>query len=243
MKDTQTKVFGLLCVLVGVWTAVYWLYEPGEPPVSSAPPSSEAAERDRNVPVRDPMAELSPPIKPERRTETPPTKKPEPAPVAKTPVVDSPRTRVVPPEYWEYTVQQGDGSMEAIARKLLGDGRLWTKIAEANPLLDARKLIPGRTRLKIPKDLSNIQGKEVQIAEPLPPTPASKDTAPKDAPKDAPAAARTYVVKSGDTLSGISKEVYGTSALWRKIYEANTDVMDSPDAVKPGTTLRIPPKD
>lgn len=243
MKDTQTKVFGLLCVLVGVWTAVYWLYEPGEPPVSFAHPSGDDADGRRGVPVRDPMAELSPPIQPDRRPEPAPARKVEPAPTpAPAKPEQTPRTRVVPPEYWEYTVQQGDGSLEAIARRLLGDGRLWTKIAEANPLLDARKLVPGRTRLKIPKDLSNIQGKVVPISEPLPPAAPSREEPSRTAAPEAPKA-RTYLVKSGDTLSGISKEVYGTSALWRKIYEANTDVIDNPDAVKPGTTLRIPPKD
>jgi nucleoid-associated protein YgaU len=148
---------------------------------------------------------------------------------------------VIAPEYWEYTVQKGDGSMEAIARRLLGDGRLWTKIAEANPLLDARKLIPGRTVLKIPKDISNIQGKEVPIVDPVadattasavPPSPSDTATPPRES---------IYVVKSGDTLSDIAMNVYGKSALWRRIYDANRDVIADPDAVKPGTSLRIPP--
>jgi nucleoid-associated protein YgaU len=261
MKDTPTKVFGLLCVLVAVWTAVYWLYEPGEPPVTFARSAGDAADAARSSgPVRDPMAELSPPIgsgangadgssaarppvgaAPERRTVLPPAPVKPSAEVRAAPPT-APATRVVPPEYWEYTVQKGDGSMEAIARRLLGDGRLWTKIAEANPLLDARKLIPGRTKLKIPRDITNIQGKEVPIVDPLPPAaaPAPAGTGSTPAPAKATAAERTYVVKAGDTLSDIAREVYGKSSLWLRIYEANTDVIDNPDAVKPGTTLRIP---
>jgi nucleoid-associated protein YgaU len=236
MKDTTTtRVFGLMCVLVGVWTGVYWLYEPADPPVTfDQTPAGDPG----IVPTRDPMAELDPPLRPAevRPQPQPPTPakaqdRPDPAP--------APQTRVVPPEYWEYTVQHGDGSMEAIARRLLGDGRLWTKIAEANPLLDARKLIPGRTTLKIPKDLTNIQGKVVTTAPPAgdpdQPTPSPQPEAPREAP------AKTYVVKPNDTLSGIAQAFYGKSGMWRRIFEANRDVINDPDSVRPGTTLRIPP--
>src|SRR5690349_7969312 len=144
MKDTPTRVFGLMCVLVGVWTTVYWLYEPGEPPVTFDKSPSAMASTDESEP-RGPMAELSPPItsspspltQPERRVE--PRVPPAPLPAKQLPVADHSDTRVVPPEYRDYTVQPGD-SMESIAKKLFGDGRLWTKIAEANPFVDARKL-------------------------------------------------------------------------------------------------------
>ena len=137
--------------------------------------------------------------------------------------------------------------MEAIARRLLGDGRLWTKIAEANPLLDARTLIPGRTKLKIPRDITNIQGKEVVVHQDAPKaTPRRPDpepVTPAKPPEPAKPAQQDYVVKAGDTLSDLAKAFYGTSSLWRKIYDANKDVIEDPDNVKPGTTIRIPPQD
>ncbi len=47
----------------------------------------------------------------------------------------------------------------------------------------------------------------------------------------------TYTVQSGDTLSGIGQK-YGVS--WQNIFEANRDVLDNPDLIKPGQELKIP---
>ncbi len=49
-----------------------------------------------------------------------------------------------------------------------------------------------------------------------------------------------YVVRKGDTLSKISKIYYGSPNKWYKIYEANRDLLDNPDVLKPGIKLRIP---
>lgn len=48
----------------------------------------------------------------------------------------------------------------------------------------------------------------------------------------------SYVVKRGDTLSGISKTVYNTARLWRRIAEANH--IPDPSRVRPGMVLTIP---
>ncbi len=53
----------------------------------------------------------------------------------------------------------------------------------------------------------------------------------------APAAGTTYTVQSGDTLSSISKKVYGTSSQYQKIIEANKLPSDS---VSIGQVLIIP---
>ena len=50
----------------------------------------------------------------------------------------------------------------------------------------------------------------------------------------------TYLVKTGDTLSSISRKVYGTPKRWREIYGANRDRMATPESLKPGQVLRIP---
>ena len=67
--------------------------------------------------------------------------------------------------------------------------------------------------------------------EPVPsaPTPAAAAPAP-----------RTYVVKSGDSLSKISQHVYGNANQWRKIYDANRDQIKNPDLIYPGQTFVIP---
>jgi len=50
-----------------------------------------------------------------------------------------------------------------------------------------------------------------------------------------------YVVKSGDSLSKISKDVYDNAGLYKKIYEANKDTIGpNPDLIKPGQKLTIP---
>jgi nucleoid-associated protein YgaU len=51
---------------------------------------------------------------------------------------------------------------------------------------------------------------------------------------------RTYTVKPGDSLSKISKELYGNANEYMKIFEANRDVLSDPDKISPGQTLKIP---
>ena len=51
-------------------------------------------------------------------------------------------------------------------------------------------------------------------------------------------AAKTYVVKSGDTLGKISSKIYGTTTKWKKIAEANN--ITNPKHLKVGMTLKVP---
>ena len=50
----------------------------------------------------------------------------------------------------------------------------------------------------------------------------------------------SYVVGKNDTLQKISKKFYGTTKKWPKIYEANKDLLRSPDKLYAGQTLKIP---
>ena len=59
-------------------------------------------------------------------------------------------------------------------------------------------------------------------------------------PAAAPAAARTYTVKAGDTLSGIAKEHLGNAGAYMKIFELNKDKLTDPDKIKPGQVLNLP---
>lgn len=49
-----------------------------------------------------------------------------------------------------------------------------------------------------------------------------------------------HEVKSGDTLSKISKEVYGDAMKYNVIFEANKPMLEHPDKIYPGQILRIP---
>ncbi len=53
-------------------------------------------------------------------------------------------------------------------------------------------------------------------------------------------AQKTYVVKSGDTLSKISKEMYGDANKYMNIFNANKDKLSDPDKINPGMELNIP---
>ena len=52
--------------------------------------------------------------------------------------------------------------------------------------------------------------------------------------------AQYYTVKSGDTLSKISKQHYGDANKYMKIFEANKPMLSHPDKIYPGQLLRIP---
>jgi len=49
-----------------------------------------------------------------------------------------------------------------------------------------------------------------------------------------------YVVKRGDTLSGISRQVYADANQWHRIQQANPIVLKNPDLIHAGLVLRIP---
>lgn len=49
-----------------------------------------------------------------------------------------------------------------------------------------------------------------------------------------------YTVQKGDTLGEIALEIYGRSSAFRRIYEANRDVLDSPDLIYPDQVLLLP---
>jgi len=76
-------------------------------------------------------------------------------------------------------------------------------------------------------DFSNLRG-------------GSSTTAPASSSSAVATAETTYTVVEGDTLSGIAKRHYGEANKWRRIYEANRDVIDDPDLIYPGQNLRLP---
>jgi len=72
--------------------------------------------------------------------------------------------------------------------------------------------------------------------------PAAEESRPQpaSAPPPAPPRTLTHVVRSGETLSGISKKYYGTTANWRAILDANANVVREPRDLRPGMKLVIP---
>ena len=62
----------------------------------------------------------------------------------------------------------------------------------------------------------------------------SSSTAPADQKK-------SYTVQFGDSLSKISKHVYGDANKWHAIFDANRDKIKNPDLIQPGQVLTLPP--
>ncbi len=54
-------------------------------------------------------------------------------------------------------------------------------------------------------------------------------------------ATKIYEVVSGDSLSKIAKHEYGNANEWKRIFEANKDILKDPDKIFPGQKLKIPP--
>lgn len=229
MTDGSTRLIGIASVLLGVWVVTYWFYQPRnvtldprtEPVAPSMPHAPGPAPVDpppSNPPppndVKPPGAEAAPALSPSRMVQ-----------------------RLLPPRFREYTVQAGDTSFEAVAARpdIFGNARMGSVVARSNPFVSPDRLKAGQTVLKIPLDPDNIQGKTVWVDQ------STGEVVP-DAAAPAPTAeARTYTLRGEDTLSGVAEKFYGKASLWRRIAEANLDVIPNPNRLRPGTVIRIPP--
>lgn len=214
---------GLFCLVV-VWIIVFWLWTPAEPRISygttetAAPVQPVSGYEPESRPRLPPV--VTDPIK------TPPESR---QPTRREPSQTNPpvTTGVIAPEFTDYTVQPGE-TFASIAQKFFGSRGKAEVIASANPLVDPTRIRAGRV-IRIPKDPANIQGR-----------PTAK--APASAPESAkPSGQKTYTVAPGDTLSGISRDHYGTSKHTDLILKANRNVIREPKDLRAGQVLVIPP--
>jgi tetratricopeptide (TPR) repeat protein len=100
-----------------------------------------------------------------------------------------------------------------------------------------RELMTASSRVQ---QLENVLGQarrstQAQAAQVGPSVSATQQAAPT--PTNAP---RAYTIRSGDTLSAISKRFYGTPTRWIDIYQANRDRLSSESAIRVGQEIRIP---
>ena len=120
---------------------------------------------------------------------------------------------------YAYAIQQAKGKFDGSAQerdgKLYFTGSVKTE-AEKNELWNAIKTIP-EWRDEVVADIKVTGG----------PGPGEPQ-------------ARTYTVKSGDTLSAIARQHLGDANAYMKIFEANRDQLNDPDKIKPGQVLKIP---
>lgn len=249
MTDTPSRLFGLLLVLVGVWVVTYWMYEPSRPRITTDLRRDPLAAVSPATGLPSATARPSVPVPPQPAPTTPRTDL-LPLPSAQTPNAESPRTqrvqKVIPPEFREYVIQRGDVSWEAIAgrKEVYGDRSKWQSVSRANPWASPDRLKIGQTRLKIAVDPENIQGRVVWIEEPVDGNgPAMVVAPPVESAKATPKTEEeiSYTIAEDDTLWTISRKMYGQGAQWKRIYEANKNVIKDPDRPPKGAKIRIPP--
>lgn len=144
--------------------------------------------------------------------------------------------------YFSYTCRDGD-TWTSLARRLYGSADYVETLTVANP--DKLVLAAG-TQLTVPAD-ARLDSPRSTAARPQPTrivserTPASTETQPaRDVDGELGTEFREHTVARGETLSHIAGEYYGRAVLWRRIFDANRDVIEDPDRVPEGTVLRIP---
>ncbi len=67
-----------------------------------------------------------------------------------------------------------------------------------------------------------------------------KDTRVTHSSPSSSASSVTYKVQKGDTLTGIAHKHYNKASQWKRIYNANSNVIGNPNKLKPGMVLQIP---
>ncbi len=129
---------------------------------------------------------------------------------------------------YAWAIQQAkgkfDGGAEERDGKLYWNGSVKTE-EEKNEIWNAIKTIP-EWRDEIVADIRVTGGGSATATQTAAAAPA--------------AAGRTHTVKSGDTLSAISRQYLGDANAYMKIFEANRDQLSDPDKIKPGQVLKIP---
>lgn len=110
-------------------------------------------------------------------------------------------------------------------------------IGYAKSLEDKEKAIVAAGNIK------GVESVEDRIKIGAPPgktaAPVTLAEAPQPEASEAPDS-QFYTVKSGDTLSKIAREFYGSASKFPVIFEANRPMLSNPDRIYPGQVLRIP---
>lgn len=139
------------------------------------------------------------------------------------PVVDE-SAQPEPVQQKKYTIQKGD-SFAKIARKVLGDEKYTKVLVNANPQCDPLSLSVG-DEIVVP-DITDARKAATGNSESKKPIKTEIDP-------------NVYIVQKSDTLIKIAEKLYGNKLDWKKLYDANRDILDDPNTLVPGTEIRIP---
>lgn len=139
--------------------------------------------------------------------------------------------------------------LEQESEQATGRVRRWTTtttvVAVVASLLLTATVVANRSEAETPEPapLTSLEAvNAAPVAAPMIAPAAAPVAAPVAQPvaKPAAAGARTWVVKKNDTLSSISREVYGRSSQWTRIRDANAAKLGSKNRLQVGMELVIP---
>jgi nucleoid-associated protein YgaU len=150
-----------------------------------------------------------------------------------------------------HKVRDGD-TLSELARRYLGRRERFMEIFEANrDKLSTPDLLPIGKELRIPAtdEKSSWPTPAAASQETSPPQPdPARGIAPEPAaslgvirPINGPLRPpRTYRVQGEQTLVEVAERVYGDTARYLDLYDANRDRLDSPQNLRPGMILFVP---
>jgi LysM repeat protein len=202
--------------LIGIVGALFFRREPGPKDKESPPPLQNTEELDRRigekgkVPYLDGVEEF-----PDRAAPVPPPQNPGSKPSSKTGNADAPRF---------LTKEEEARNRDLLSRK-------------NTPAPDPIQPLPTKKDETVATDAAPAHNRKWE------PGPAGKKApeSPRSNPTGtASGSGRTHVIQAGETLSGLAARYLGSSARYREIYEANRNVLRSPDDLRDGVTIVIP---
>jgi nucleoid-associated protein YgaU len=119
-------------------------------------------------------------------------------------------------------LQDGKLFIKGVAPSLDAANKAWDEIKRVNPAAD---------------DITADFPVDTSLQQPVQQT---AQRTPEPARQEQTSNIRLYTVKSGDTLSKISKQFYGSPSDYMKIFDANRDQLTDPDKIRVGQELKIP---
>ena len=110
----------------------------------------------------------------------------------------------------------------------------------APELKQQRQMI--ETDVELPSFYHSTKGTTEPVSLGEPAAPETEMSAAATGTPSTAAVYDTYTVKTGDTLSSIAAKpaVYGNGNKWRKLYNANREVIKTPNRLRAGMILKIP---
>jgi len=129
-------------------------------------------------------------------------------------------------------------SLWQIAQRYYDNGENWTWIAQANPkAVGAEGRVREGVRLVIPSGpVAKVSKPTKKLAD------GRSDSAKPRTTVLGQFSARTYIVRSNDSLYKIAAKTLGDGDRWEDLYQANRDRLDHPDRLRVGQRLKIPAK-